>query len=407
MLITSLKKTRYILYSFCSIALLAFLPFFSSAQNKIETYCKLTAVLKNAPFDTLYLLDYTDQNNTYFLGKKDSAYTWTFYIPDSTVHNMELAALVSSKFNKKNRTSTWIRFISEKHERIERKISNIGLEDRENYIYAIFRDRSIYEDNAAIKINGIDTIVKSIKVIESFYLENNDEESDINIRAEDPYFGWFLNTENIERTYDEYLDSYIKIAEKYPNSKFLITSLCSNLYNFETKEDVRKIFDILTTKHKSSKWGTRIANYLSEKFKNMDLTCGKKIVKEKIIEDSTKYNLIIFTASWCKPCIEEIPLLKRIYENVRDKVIFTYVSLDDERGMKKFEEIILRDQIPWRTLYALKELEEVKSRYVADVIPLNLLVAPNGFYQRVDVRKKDDEKRIYSEIGLNDIKQKQ
>ncbi|MDF2478264.1 MAG: alkyl hydroperoxide reductase/Thiol specific antioxidant/Mal allergen, partial [Sphingobacterium sp.] len=225
------------------------------------------------------------------------------------------------------------------------------------------------------------------------------------IRAQDPYFGWFLNVENKNKTYEEYLASYITIARKYPHSRFLITNLSSNLQNFKSRGDVRKIFDILSSKYKGSMWGVRIVNYLSEEFQNMLLPTSRILQKEEIIRDFTKYNLVIFTASWCKPCLEEIPLLKQIYKNVHEKVIFTYVSLDNEHGIKQFKEIIKQYEIPWRSLYAFGDLEKVKSQYLADVIPLNLFIAPDGTYQRIDVRKIDDEKKIYSAIGLTNIQQ--
>jgi thiol-disulfide isomerase/thioredoxin len=403
LMLSILLKKMYFLFAFLNIVLLIFMPLKGNSQSKSEGFYKLTAVLKNAPFDSLYFYDYTNQINTFIEGQREATYKWTFHIPDSLVQNMETAVLVSSKFDRKTRSSTWLSFILKNDNQEDIKISNIGLEDRDNYIYAIYRDSSVYNDNTPIKINGIDTVVPSILVNENFYLQENDENSDIIIRAKDPYFCWFFNIENKEKTYDEYLDSYLRIATKYPYSRFLMTYLSSNLQNFKTRGDVRKIFDVLSFKHKSSKWGVRVSNFLSDEFKNMELLSSVNLKKEKIVSDSIKYNLVIFTASWCKPCIEEIPLLKSIYKNVQDKVIFTYVNLDNESGVKNFKQIIKRHEIPWRSLYAYNDLTKVINLYVANAIPLNLLVSPDGSYERIDVRKKEDVKKIYLSIGLTDI----
>src|SRR5690606_42026373 len=82
------------------ILFLIILPICSYAQNnKQEKHYKLTAVLKNASFDTLYLYNYTDDADCYITGNKGDTYTWTFLVPDSIIHDLENIALVSSKFN--------------------------------------------------------------------------------------------------------------------------------------------------------------------------------------------------------------------------------------------------------------------------------------------------------------------
>ena len=86
-------------------------------------------------------------------------------------------------------------------------------------------------------------------------------------------------------------------------------------------------------------------------------------------------------------------------------MIFTFINLDNEKGLKTFIDIVLeKNEIPWRTLYAFNDLDNVKKQYIVDAIPMNLLIAPDGSYQRIDVRKEEHERMIYTSIGLNEIK---
>src|SRR5690606_41068829 len=46
-------------------------------------------------------------------------------------------------------------------------------------------------------------------------------------------------------------------------------------------------------------------------------------LRENIVLDSANYTLVIFSASWCAPCIAEIPLLKDIHKDLNNKLNLT------------------------------------------------------------------------------------
>ena len=117
---------------------------------------------------------------------------------------------------------------------------------------------------------------------------------------------------------------------------------------------------------------------------------------EKVVQDSSTHNLVIFSASWCIPCIEEIPLLKEIYADLSQSLVMTYISLDDEKDIASFQQILTNYDIPWRTLYAHTDLQNVKDYYTVDAIPHLILVAPDMSYEFLDVRLDNDRQRLYS-----------
>lgn len=63
-------------------------------QQTIKDY-KLLVTLENAPFDTLYLHDYTNDRNVRIIGKKKIKFTWKITIPDSVVNNSENMKLIN------------------------------------------------------------------------------------------------------------------------------------------------------------------------------------------------------------------------------------------------------------------------------------------------------------------------
>jgi len=52
--------------------------------------------------------------------------------------------------------------------------------------------------------------------------------------------------------------------------------------------------------------------------------------QDKLFDTSSKLNMIIIWASWCGPCIQEIPALKQLNEIYASKGLsMTTVSIDD------------------------------------------------------------------------------
>jgi len=127
-------------------------------------------------------------------------------------------------------------------------------------------------------------------------------------------------------------------------------------------------------------------------FANQKLATWDTNVLELIVQDSSKFNIILFSASWCPPCIAIIPLLKEIYEDLGDKLIMTYVSVDEERTAEAWRRKMRTHEIPWRSLMAWGRHPEIYN----GPIPHAILVHPNTMYwEFLNVRNERDRRRLY------------
>jgi thiol-disulfide isomerase/thioredoxin len=206
----------------------------------------------------------------------------------------------------------------------------------------------------------------------------------------------FIMMDTAQVYYDNRISDFSHLVQKYPYSHALIALLANIKNQYRAKSDVQKIFDNFSENQKSSYFGQKIQHFLSDNyFKNSILPVWNSENSENIVQDTSKINLVIFTASWCVPCRAEIPLLKEIYTDLHEVVEMTYLSMDDSTTIKAWKELMIKENIQWRSVLAASNLEEIKAKYYNPVLPTILIVYIDGKYEKIDVRVKKDRDKLY------------
>lgn len=361
----------------------------SFAQTNYKKDYTLRVNLQNATLKSLAILEYSEPLSVIIRGKNITPFNWEFKIPDSLAENSEYMMLIVPDKDTVRNAYHQIRFFSEEK---KQPIVNIGLQDEVNYIKAIYKGQVSYENENIASFLGLkDTVILGNIISDDYNLILKKDSSDITIRSIDPFYSWFFSN---KISYSEYLNSYIELAKSYPDSRYLMSYLARNLAQYKNKDDVKSVYKNLSKKHVNTKWGKRIALFLSDEMQNLSFVNLKSKGEESIINDPSKYNLLIFSASWCGPCIEEIPLLKKLHQTLSKNIIFTYVSMDYEKDINAFEKVLIANEIPWRTLYAFKDLNRVSDFFSVKSIPHTILLKPDGSNEVMDLRKEENQKKL-------------
>jgi len=90
-----------------------------------------------------------------------------------------------------------------------------------------------------------------------------------------------------------------------------------------------------------------------------------------------KYNFIDFWASWCGPCRMAIPEVKKMHEEVGDKLNIVSVSVDAKSD--DWKRAMDEEKMPWSQYLVPKEsMKILHEAYMINAIPDLLIIDPEG-----------------------------
>lgn len=152
--------------------------------------------------------------------------------------------------------------------------------------------------------------------------------------------------DNINKnTYNKVL---LKIKE-FPNSYHLLFSINDNRNSF-TPTQVNNFLKSFKGEITQSETFNKLKKYNEkrlEKKVNTSPSLKNKIGKiEKVLDSKYDKHLVVFWASWCGPCRQEIPGLKNIYNKYKNKVEFVSISTDSNEQL--WQNALEKENMLWK-----------------------------------------------------------
>jgi len=367
----------------------------SFAQQKQDEMYVVIVEFEGKRFDSLYLVfNFTEE----IRGQSNDGYTWEFRYPASLHERTQF-----STFRIPGTPDT------------VRNHMNFTLTLDGNTLVGAFFIFSAPESRITARHMGTQTMpnmpgdfcmetrqmINVTFVVDNFEISTDDQELITAIIAQHRGRGFTRHPFfHVGFTDEVLLQRNMEFIQEHPNSQWMMASLYQNLSSFNSMDDVAKVFNLFSQERQQSFFGQQVYREMTRDmtFVNQKLPTWDADELQWIIQDSSRYNLVLFSASWCAPCTRQVPILKEIYRDLGQQIIMTYVSLDDERTVDNWRTKMREHQIPWRSLMVLtREMDRtIREYYAVRGIPTAILVHPHTMQkERLNLWEEADRQRLH------------
>jgi len=202
----------------------------------------------------------------------------------------------------------------------------------------------------------------------------------------------------------EYIRNFVK---NNPDSEVSLTVIEMNFEYFSVN-DIKNLLSGLSTELKKSPYGQQIEEKAATVIKT---AVGAKFVDFSFKDNNDnnmklsdylgkgKYVLLELWASWCGPCIKDLPHLKSAYELYHPSGFeIIQISMDDNK--EKWIKALDEQQMKWLQVSDLKAFKGDFSKiYNFDSIPTCILISPDGEILDRDMRESWMDRKLIELYG--------
>lgn len=184
------------------------------------------------------------------------------------------------------------------------------------------------------------------------------------------------------------LKANLNFTKKHPYSLYsfqLVQQEISRQPGKNFYDEYEAIYKNASTEIKNSESGKKMADQLkyfkqskvgsiAPLFSGNDIN-GKPIA---LSDFKGKYVLIDFWASWCAPCREELPYIKKAYTNYK-KLGFEIISVSIDSDLERLKIAILKEDIAnWKHFSTAQNNTKIEKDYFLNGIPHKILIDKKG-----------------------------
>ncbi len=183
------------------------------------------------------------------------------------------------------------------------------------------------------------------------------------------------------KTHDKEISIIQDQIRNAPYSFYLLRQINTNQSQY-SKEELDKLLSLFNDEVQSSKQARSFKIEISNKYNggpvdDLSLYNGAGILKHSI-NKKKKINMLIFWASWCYPCLLEVPQLKKLFAKI-DSTNFNMVSISLDSDTSAWNKALKTQNMPWEQfLIPINDMKIIKIKYRISSIPLVIFLDELG-----------------------------
>jgi thiol-disulfide isomerase/thioredoxin len=191
------------------------------------------------------------------------------------------------------------------------------------------------------------------------------------------------------------LDQFIRDDPRDPRGATLLNGFASTVKDMAFKTELLRRLVAEYPKTSAARDAENYLNLAKKIGKPFSLAFDDAVKGTHHSIEGLKGKVVVldFWATWCGPCVAEMPRMKKLYAEFHDKgVEFIGVSLDEPKqngGLDKLKEFVAKHEIPWPQYYQGNGWEsEFSSGLGINAIPRLFLVDADGKLAEIEARGK-------------------
>lgn len=143
------------------------------------------------------------------------------------------------------------------------------------------------------------------------------------------------------------------LIEQHPYSFYYLNDLKYRVGSL-TDQQFRYVFDAFDREVRESPSGRRLSDYVAtrgaRKLTHQVTLPDANGQPQPILSEAANRNVIILWASWCGPCRQEIPELKKIYADFGQNKSVRMVSISVDENADRWKKALAEEKMPWTQL---------------------------------------------------------
>lgn len=156
--------------------------------------------------------------------------------------------------------------------------------------------------------------------------------------------------------------------------------------SFQNREEIKEIKEIIDLKKQKE------AAIVGTEYKNLQfLNMNEAIESLSKHIGKGKYVFLDFWATWCRPCLEEMPALMDVYDKYKGKD-FEIVSISLDQDKKTWFEALPILNLPWVQLFDINQV--AGQEYQISAIPYTLLIDKDGKIIAMELSAEDLDDKL-------------